>query len=144
MGEEHYSGLSNFGGVRWVSTGPSDWHGVEARLLSTAWAGHKLMAGFEYQDITRRDQASINTTDPADPFNVIIRGKGWRMGLYVQDEWALTPQLSTTLGLRADRNRLCPEPARRADLERDAVNDPQGALRPRPPRPERLRARFRG
>jgi len=104
MGQERYSGLFNYGGVPWLSTGSGDWHGVEARLLSTAWAGHKLMAGFEYQDSSRRDQTNINTTDPADPFNVNIPGKGWRMGVYVQDEWALTPQLSTTLGLRADRN----------------------------------------
>ena len=106
MGQEHYSGLFSYGGVPWLSTGPSDWHGVEARLLSTAWAGHKLMVGFEYQDITRRDQTSINTTDPADPFNVSLRGKGWRMGLYIQDEWTLTPQLSATLGLRSDHSSV--------------------------------------
>lgn len=104
MGQHRYSGLFSFDRVPHFATGSSDWHGVEARLLSTAWAGHKLMAGFEYQDITRRDQTNINLTDPADPDNVRITGKGWRMGVYVQDEWALTPQLSTTLGLRADRN----------------------------------------
>lgn len=105
MGQERYRGLFNYG-VPYEATGSSDWHGVEARVLSTAWAGHKLMVGFEYQDITRRDQANINTTDPSDPFNVRIPGKGWRTGVYVQDEWALTAQLSTTLGLRADRNSV--------------------------------------
>lgn len=104
MAQQRYSGLFHYSGAPWLSTGSGDWHGVEARLLSTAWAGHKLMAGFEYQESTRRDQTSINLTDPTDPFNVRIPGKGWRMGVYVQDEWTLTPQLSTTLGLRADRN----------------------------------------
>jgi outer membrane receptor protein involved in Fe transport len=106
MGQERYSGLFSYGGIPYLATGPSDWHGVEARVLSTAWAGHKLMAGFEYQDITRSDQTNINTTDSTDPANVRIVGKGWRMGVYVQDEWALTSQLSTTLGLRADRNSV--------------------------------------
>lgn len=106
MGQERYSGLFSYGDIPYLATGPSDWHGVEARVLSTAWAGHKLMVGFEYQDITRSDQTNINTTDPNDIYNVNIPGKGWRMGVYVQDEWALTGRLSTTLGLRADRNSV--------------------------------------
>ncbi len=102
-GQVEWSGLFNYG-VPYLASGESEWHGLEARLLSTAWNGHKLMVGFEYQDITRRDQANINTTDPADPLNVRIPGAGWRMGIYAQDEWRLTDHLSTTLGLRADRN----------------------------------------
>jgi outer membrane receptor protein involved in Fe transport len=101
LGRARYTGLYNYG-TPYLATGSSDWQGVEARLLSTAWAGHKLMVGMEYQDNSRRDQTNEDLVDPAN--DLVIPGSGWRMGLYVQDEWALGETLSATLGLRFDRN----------------------------------------
>lgn len=101
LGRERYTALFSYG-TPYFATGSSDWQGVEARLLSTAWTGHKLMVGLEVQDNSRRDQTNEDLVDPAN--NVVIPGSGWRAGLFVQDEWALGETLTTTLGLRFDRN----------------------------------------
>jgi outer membrane receptor protein involved in Fe transport len=79
-----------------------NWHGAEARLLSTLSATHKLMLGLELQDNSRRDQFILDLANPAN--DVAIPGSGYRLGLYAQDEWRLHPALTATLGLRIDRN----------------------------------------
>jgi iron complex outermembrane receptor protein len=79
-----------------------EWRGVELRLLSTAWNDHKLLLGLEAQDNNRLDQSILDVADPAN--NVIIAKTGDRWGVFVQDEWRLADTLTTTLGLRADRN----------------------------------------
>jgi iron complex outermembrane receptor protein len=101
LGRERYSGLFNYG-TPYLSTGSSDWQGIEARLVSTAWSGHKLMLGVEYQDNSRRDQTNEDLDNPAN--NLVIPGSGWRAAAYAQDEWVLGATLSATLGVRVDRN----------------------------------------
>lgn len=78
--------------------------GGELRLLSTQWDLHKLMVGVEYQDNLRQNQNNIDLVNPAN--NIIIPDSGWRAGVYVQDEWAITDTLNLTLGLRHDRNNI--------------------------------------
>jgi outer membrane receptor protein involved in Fe transport len=108
LGRERYTGLFNYADAvlplsnPYLATGSADWQGLEMRLLSTAWAGHKVLVGLEVQDNSRRDQSSVNQNDPAD--SVEIPGSGWRVGVYAQDEWALGETLTATLGLRVDRN----------------------------------------
>ena len=81
----------------------SAWRGAEMRLLFTGLAGHKLMFGAEYQDNPSIRQDVVNTRVPdIDP--VHIDGKGYRAGLFGQHEWQISPSLSSTLGLRVDRN----------------------------------------
>lgn len=87
-----------------ITTGDSDWQGVELRLLSTALASHKLMVGFEYQNNSRIDQFSKELGPPY--VRLAIPGSGWRAGLYVQDEWTLSERLTATLGVRADDNNV--------------------------------------
>jgi outer membrane receptor protein involved in Fe transport len=101
LGRERYTGLFSYG-APYFATGSSDWQGIELRMLSTAWAGHKLMVGLEVQDNSRRDQTNENLDDPTDI--VAIPGSGWRAGVYAQDEWSLGETLTATLGLRFDRN----------------------------------------
>lgn len=101
LGRQRYTGQFSYG-TPFFATGSSDWQGVEARLLSTAWSGHKLMVGMEYQDNSRRDQTNEDQLDPAN--DLVIPGSGWRVGVYAQDEWMLSETLSATLGLRFDRN----------------------------------------
>lgn len=103
LGRHRYTGLFSYG-TAYFATGSSDWQGIEARLLSTAWNDHKFMAGLELQDNSRQDQTNEDRVDPVN--NLVITGSGWRAGLYVQDEWALGDTLSTTLGLRFDRNNV--------------------------------------
>lgn len=101
LGRERYTALFSYG-TPYFASSSSDWQGLEARLLSTAWTGHKLMAGLEVQDNSRRDQTNEDLSDPA--YNVVIPGSGWRLGVYAQDEWAMGETLTATLGLRFDRN----------------------------------------
>lgn len=104
LGRQRYTAPVSYSGSPFFSAGFSDWQGIEVRLLSTAWAGHKLMLGLEYQDNARRDQRIEDIGTPAN--NVVIPGSGWRAGVYVQDEWALSDTLSATLGLRLGRGNV--------------------------------------
>ena len=104
LGRTRYTGLFIYDGAPNLATGSGDWQGIEARLLSTAWAGHKLMLGMEYQDNSRQDQGNEDLLDPAN--NIEISRSGWRAGVYVQDEWALGESVTATLGLRLDRNNV--------------------------------------
>lgn len=101
LGRQRYTGQFSYG-TPFSYKGFSDWQGVEARLLSTTWAGHRLMIGMEYQDNSRRDQSIEDQLDPAN--NLVIPGSGWRFGVYAQDELALSETLTATLGLRFDGN----------------------------------------
>jgi outer membrane receptor protein involved in Fe transport len=105
MGRERYTSSYSYG-TRFDSTGSSDWQGFELRLLSTAWSGHKLMLGLEAQDNARQDQTGMYLDDPLSPDNVSILGSGWRAGMYAQDEWTFSESLSSTLGLRVDRDNV--------------------------------------
>jgi iron complex outermembrane receptor protein len=100
-GGEHYTSILSYGTpYDFLSVG--EWRGAELRLLSTAWAAHKLMLGFEYQDNRRQDQLVYDLTAPAN--DLAIQKSGSRSGLYLQDEWNLGKSLKATLGLRADRD----------------------------------------
>ncbi|MDE2371546.1 MAG: TonB-dependent receptor [Burkholderiales bacterium] len=103
VGGERYTGPFIYGGDATLETGSSDWRGVELQLLSTAWNGHKLMAGIEYQASTRLDQSFVDVGAPAN--TVDLPGAGWRAGVYAQDEWSVAPGLAATLGLRHDSTR---------------------------------------
>ena len=85
-----------------VSTAQGDWRGTELRLLSTAVTDHKLMLGLETQDNVHVDQGQLYPAYPDE--DVRIPKSGYRIGVYAQDEWRITPAVSTTLGLRIDRN----------------------------------------
>ncbi|WP_350132471.1 TonB-dependent receptor [Nitrosomonas sp.] len=102
LGQYRYDNPMIYGGDRTLSTGPSDWHGVELRLLSTALTDHKLMAGFEYQNNTSIKQTFQNFSSPDE--NVTIKSAVMRIGVYLQDEWRITDTLSATVGLRYDHN----------------------------------------
>ncbi|MCL4184069.1 MAG: TonB-dependent receptor [Burkholderiaceae bacterium] len=100
-GRHRYDSSLSYAGSWFAYPAASDWHGIELRLLSTAWVGHKLMLGIEAQDNTRVDQHIV---DRAAPANALIRSPGHRVGVYVQDEWRLADTLTATAGLRVDRN----------------------------------------
>lgn len=84
LGRYSYEQPGFYSGEKTLSTGPSDWHGVELRLLSTAFADHKLMAGFEYQNNTNITQAFQNFNNPDE--NLRIKSSVMRLGVYLQDE----------------------------------------------------------
>ena len=101
LGAEDYTSMLRYG--TWFSyPASSQWHGAELRLLSTSWAGHKVMLGLELQDNARQDQSVIDLANPSN--TILIPASGYRVGLYGQDEWQIAPALTATLGLRMDRN----------------------------------------
>ncbi|WP_292919289.1 TonB-dependent receptor [Nitrosomonas sp.] len=102
LGKYNWDGYNVYEGQNVHSTGPSDWHGSELRLLSTAINNHKLMFGVEYQNNTRIHQTYQSFDNPDD--NVFIRSSMVRAGVYIQDEWRITETLSATVGLRYDYN----------------------------------------
>lgn len=102
LGQYRYDNPMLYGGEKTLSTGPSDWHGAELRLLSTAFTNHKLMAGFEYQNNTSITQTFQNFDNPDE--NTRIKSSVMRLGVYLQDEWRITGTLSATIGLRYDHN----------------------------------------
>jgi iron complex outermembrane receptor protein len=104
LGRERYRSRLSYGGSALSFPADSRWRGTELRLLSTAWAGHKLMLGLELQDNTRQDQAVIDLANPAN--NLLIAVRGHRIGAYGQDEWQIADTLAATLGLRLDRSDI--------------------------------------
>ena len=89
-------------GTPFLSLAAGDWHGVELRLVSSALANHKLMAGLELQVDSRRDLSFLDTSAPAN--DIVVPGSGYRQGVYVQDEWRASESLVATVGLRLDHN----------------------------------------
>lgn len=104
LGQERYLGAFINSGVTSLSTASSDWWGGELRLLSTRWDHHKILLGLEYQENKRQDQALLYPANPAA--NIVIPDSGWRQGVYIQDEWALSGVFTSTLGIRFDDNNV--------------------------------------
>jgi iron complex outermembrane receptor protein len=103
-GTEDYRSLLYFSGVPTYAPSGSTWRGGELRLLILALRSHKLMVGVEGQDNPRENEAVDNLTDPAK--NFLLPERGYRVGVYVQDEWRIAPSLVATLGLREDYNNM--------------------------------------
>lgn len=74
--------------------------GGELRLLSTAFSGHKLMGGVEYQKDLRQMQRNDDRTPPLNYFTQ--NTEPHKYGVFVQDEYALRDDLLLNAGLRYD------------------------------------------
>ena len=103
VGRQRYRSQLSYG-TRYSFPAKSDWHGAELRAVSSAWAGHRLMAGLELQDIRRQDQSVLDLVTPSNDLR--IPGSAYRIGLYGQDEWRLADAVTATLGMRLDRSNI--------------------------------------
>jgi iron complex outermembrane receptor protein len=83
-----------------LSTGR--WWGGELRVLAAASGGHKLLAGLDFEDDYRLRLLNFDL-EPAQRYLDQNR-QGRRVGLYVQDQLALTPSLLLNAGLRYDHH----------------------------------------
>ena len=119
LAEHHELNLRLFGGqYRYDSTLPYDysasggparminrdkqrgeWWGADARWTATAWAGHKLVAGVEYNANTRQYQ---HNADDDGTVYLDTDATSHRTGIYAQDEIALGATTTLMLGLRHD------------------------------------------
>jgi iron complex outermembrane receptor protein len=104
QGTEDYRSFFYFDGVPTYSPADSKWRGGELRLLFLALPRHKLMVGVEGQHNPREFQAVDIPSDPASDY--ILPLSGYRIGMYVQDEWRIAQSLVATLGLREDYNNM--------------------------------------
>ena len=77
-----------------------DWWGSELKWTSTAWAGHKLVAGLSYVKNSR--QYMRNFDDDGTVYNPVTDTSGDRYAFFAQDEIALSPATSVMIGLRQD------------------------------------------
>lgn len=78
--------------------GNGQWWGTEWQWVSTALARHKLSWGLDYRRDTHIEQLSIDVSPPAQYLDA--HRKGDVLGLYFQDEFALSPDLTLHAGLR--------------------------------------------
>ncbi|UCV14188.1 TonB-dependent receptor plug domain-containing protein [Quatrionicoccus australiensis] len=84
------------------------WWGWESRLLSTAWQGHRWIAGIEYKANVRQDQ--INDDQGYGCFGVGTqaclndRRQSEQGSLYLQDEILVGAATYLTLGTRLDKS----------------------------------------
>lgn len=74
------------------------WWGGEGQWDYTGWKGHRLVGGVEFQRNQRQDQLNYDTVVWVDS-----RQNGYRLGVFLQDEIKLTPQMALTVGVRRDQ-----------------------------------------
>lgn len=76
--------------------------GAELRLSSTAWRGHRLIAGAEYRRDTRRSMRNYDV----EPFvaHLHVDRPKTRTAFYLQDEMRLGERLILNAGLRHDHD----------------------------------------
>ncbi len=103
-GTEDYRSFLFFSGVPTYAPSGSTWRGGELRMLFLALRSHKLMVGIEGQNNPRENEAVDDVLDPAK--NFLLPERGYRAGVYIQDEWRLARSLVATLGVRADYNNM--------------------------------------
>ena len=91
-------------------TGKGRWAGFDGQFHYTGLAGHHLLLGMDYQDNLRQDQFAADkppslrctATGTASEPCTDTQGDSYRLGVYVQDDVALTNSLSLNLGVRHD------------------------------------------
>lgn len=103
-GDYDFKGQYRYGGTLISNLNHAWWSGLEMRLLSSHFYGHKLLAGVEvqenwqlqlYADIS--PPVSVSQDDTRDTH---------RIGIFVQDDMDLTERLKLSLGARFDDSSL--------------------------------------
>ena len=78
--------------------GVGQWWGTELQWVSTAVARHKLAGGIDYRRDTRIEQLNLDVEPTVSYLDA--RRSGHALGVYLQDEFALSPTLTLHSGLR--------------------------------------------
>lgn len=88
------------------------WWGLEGRLLSTAWQGHRWIGGVEYKENRRQDQRNEDVGYGCFGIGgapcLDDRRRSHQASLYAQDELAIADATYLTLGLRYDKSTGTP------------------------------------
>jgi outer membrane receptor protein involved in Fe transport len=99
-GDYDYTGLFQYGSATDNSLAHAWWTGFETRLLSTHFDRHTLIAGLEVQENWLQNQLDFYTNPYA--LSSQDRRDSHRIGVYLQDDIAVTEQLKLSLGARMD------------------------------------------
>jgi iron complex outermembrane receptor protein len=85
-----------------LDLGRANWVGGDYRLVMTTLPAHKLMLGIETQWNTLLEQRNFDVL-PATSYLESNQTSN-TLGVFVQDEWRLSPQWLLNLGLRHDKH----------------------------------------
>ncbi|MDP1667324.1 MAG: TonB-dependent receptor [Methylobacter sp.] len=103
-GDYDFKGQYRYGGLLISNLNHAWWSGLEMRLLSSHFAGHKILGGVEIQENWQLQQyadigppTSISQDDSRDTH---------RIGIFLQDDMDLTERLKLSLGARFDDSSL--------------------------------------
>jgi len=103
-GDFDFKGQYRYGGLLIGNFTHAWWSGLEMRLLSSHFDGHKLLAGVEVQENWQLQQyadigppTSVAQDDSSDTH---------RIGIFLQDDMDLTERLKLSLGARFDDTSL--------------------------------------
>jgi iron complex outermembrane receptor protein len=99
-GDYDFTGLYQNGSATNHSLAHTWWSGFETRLLSTHFDRHTLIAGLEVQENWQQNQLDFDTNPYA--LNSQDARDSHRIGVYLQDDIAVTEQLKLSLGARMD------------------------------------------
>src|SRR3990167_1937894 len=83
-------------------TAQGQWWGAELQWVSTALARHKIVWGIDYRRDTRIAQSNADLAPAA--IYLDTHRKNQVPAAYIQDEWALRPDLALHTGLRYDHH----------------------------------------
>lgn len=84
------------------SRSTATWTAGELRYVWSGWAGHRVLAGLEFQDNQRQSLSSADL-EPAPFVYSDLTLQSARYSLFANDEWQLLPSVRLNLGVRADR-----------------------------------------
>lgn len=111
FGDYDFRGAYIYGDIDNIDLAHATWSGLELRLLSTHFDGHHLTGGIEAQKNWTQTQDNYDDLWPRVTY-LNDRRASHRIGVYMQDDIALTDTLDVSLGLRFDDYSL----SRRAAL----------------------------
>lgn len=98
-----FRGVYPYGADAQVDHALARWLVVEGSWVFHGWAGHRAVLGGEVQrNLAQRQSGRIEGASPQALFDV--RGRSHRLGVFVNDEWTLTPAWRVALGARWDQH----------------------------------------
>jgi outer membrane receptor protein involved in Fe transport len=123
FGDYDFKGLYRYGGMLITNQNHAWWSGLEMRMLSRHFDGHKILAGIELQENWVLQQYA----DTSPPLSVSQNDEldTHRIGIFLQDDIELTERLKLSLGTRFDDSTLSNESmfSPRAGLVFQALSD---------------------
>lgn len=102
-GSYRYDGSYRYAnGLDNLDQGRANWVGGDYRLIVTTLPAHKLMLGIETQWNTLLEQRNFDVLPATNYLDSNLTSN--TLGVFVQDEWRLSPQWLLNLGLRNDKH----------------------------------------